>query len=589
MILFQTDTWQYNLTDRGITFNENSDYFSDSISKDFSFPFYVYFYEDIAEKLGLVNIQSVKSYKSKIYGYLIKDREFYKAYISINEVVGERAELTLYYGEEVMEVFDKKLTQLPFPAINATGGLPAFAKSQISKQWPEATHNFVKMFRPEIKQRSNYDCFEQFVNNYVAAEFPENSIDVIEGANVSVNRNVMCPFPYLLEIFKTIFATEGLEVLGDFVNDDFNKKILYIPKNFFEHYYVTQFENYSFTTRTSQETINGKTINVYRHVHTPVNEGSFSLKMNVSMSDAMAKYFKLTVKQNEVILYEAFSENNQVNIKETLDINIVNTTIFDDIEVELRLTPQDNSIADYNSFTYEFKEGQLNIFPEVYTLADFMPNMTVREFVNKIKTWLNLKFDYTKNAVYINYLENLPENLSFVDKTHLQQSTPRRLLNQSNLFKLSYPDGQEVMVNKNGQTYSDADYVESEIEKIEMDVLPLAVNSNLDSVTAVYPEDAEDLMFCLYNGPINGEPLATNQINNRKLSLDHIFINNWKQWLRFRANSETYKDSFYMSITEALSYKVGIFKDNKNHLIKSIQKKRWNKDQWKVDLETETF
>lgn len=593
MILFQTDKFQHDLTNRGITFNEKSDYFSDSISKNFSFPFYVYLHEELAEKLGLVNIENVRSYQSKVYGYLIKDREFFDAYISINSVKGNRAELTLFYGEEVLPVFDKNLKQLPFPIITATGGLPAFAKNQISKEWPAATHNFVKMFRPNLQNEENYTYFEKFVNNYVdnngTWEFPENTIDVIEGEQIPVNRNVMVPMPYLLEIFKVIFASEGKEVRGDFMNDEFNKKIVYIPKHFFEHYYVSQFENYSFSIRTSQETIAGKTVNVYKRIHTPTSVGSFTLKMKLTMSDLVAKYFKLTVVQNDVILYEAFSENNVVAVNETLDINIVNTSVFDPIVVELRLLAQDTSIAAYNSFTYEFKEGQLNVFPEVYTLADFMPDMNVRDFVNKIKTWFNLKFDYTKNAVYINYLENLTDTLVFDDKRHLQEPEPERIINNNNLFKLKYLDGQEVLVNKNGQTYSDLDYVAAETEEINIDVLPLLVNSNLNTVTAVYPKDEEDLMFTLYNGPVNGEPLATNQINNRKLSLDHVFLNNWKNWLRFRANSETYKDSFFMQVTEFLSFKKPIFKYNKKHIIKSIQKKRVNKDYWKVDVETETL
>ena len=591
MIIFQTANYQYDLTNRGISFTENSDYFSENISKNFSFPFYVYLQEEFAEKLGLVNIENVRSYKSKIYGYLIIDNNFYDAYISVNEIISDKAEVTLFYGKETLPVFDKYLNQLPFKAISATGGLATYAKTLITKQWPDTSHNYVKMYRPEIAKEDNYELFQNFVNNYDVnqAAFLENSIDVIESENVSVNRNVMCPFPYLLEIFKVAFASEGLEIRGDFVNDDFNKKIVYIPKTFFEHYYVSQFENYSFSNHTSQKTVAGKTINVYKHIHTPTSEGSYSLKINLNMTDAMAKYFKLKVTQDETILFEANSENNQVAINQTLDINIVNTTIFENIEVELNLLSQDASISDFNNFTFEYKEGQLNVFPETYTLADFMPDMTVRNFVNKIKVWLNLKFDYTKNAVYINYLDTIFTDLPINNQSHLQDPDKSRTLNKNNLFKLSYPDGQEVLVNKNGQTYSDTDYVDSEIEKIELEVLPLQVNSNNDVITAVYPEDEEDLMFCLYNGTIADEPLATNNINNRKLDLQHIYNNNYKNWLKFRANAEIYKDNFKMHISEKLDFKTAIFKYNKVHLIKSINKKRINKEYWKVELETETI
>lgn len=592
MIVFQTEKYKIDLTNRGVSFNEKSDYFTDQISKSFSFPFTVYIYEDIAAQLGLVNIENVKSYKSKINGYLIIDGDFYDAYIYLNSISGKKAELTLYYGKEVLSVFDRELKQLPFPVISTTD-LPAFAKAQISKAWPEASHNFIKMFRDEIKNESNYELFENFVNNYVdnngTWEFPINTTDLINGENVNVNRNVLCPMPYLLEIFKVIFASEGLEIKGDFVNDEFCKKIVYIPENYFENFASSEFENYSLSTNTGQETIDGKVIYKYKRTHLPAALGSYNLKININMSDVVAKYFHLTVKQNFDTLYEAKSENNIVNINQTLNINIVNTTVFDPIEVELRLLQQEVPITNYNNFTYQFKEDQLNVFPTAYTLADFMPDMNVREFINKIKSWLNLKFDYTNNAVYINYLENINDSLIFKTNKHLEISNPTRDLNSNNLFKLSYPDGQEVLVNKNGQTYTALDFVNTEIEEMPMDPQPLAVNSNFDVVTAVYPKEDFDLMFCLYDGLVGHEPLAVDSIDNRKLDLQSIYDFYWKKWLKFRANSETYKDTFFMHVSEKLDKKTGLYKYNKKHLIKSIHKKRVNEHYWKVDLETETF
>lgn len=592
MIKFQTNTWQWDLSNLGLTFNEESDYFSDKISKSYSFPANIELTDDVAIKLGLVNQNNISSYTNKIYGYLIIDRNFYDAYISINNISGNKAEITFYYGKETLKVFDKKLNLLPFGVTVTGSDLPTFAKAQISKSWPEATHNFPKIFRDDIKQKSGYELFERFVNNYVDNspwEFPVNSIDVIDGTLTTVNRNVMQPCPYLLEIFKTIFKTEGLEVRGEFVNNAIIKTMVMVPKLYFEKFSVTQFEDYSFDFYTRQETLNGKTVNVYEHTHTPLSEGSYSLKMNVNFSNAQASYFSLKVTQNFVTLFEATSTNKQVDINETLDINIVNTTVFDDIKVELKLYAQDNSIASFNNFSYQFKEGLLNVFPETYTIADFMPDITVREFINRIKTWLNLKFDYTQNAVYISFLDNSLENLTYDDKSHLEQVDPSRTLITNNLFKLTYPDKQEVLFSKDGQIYTTTDFVDEETETIDIKVLPLEVNENYNSVTAVYPKEDEDLMFCLYNGLVGSEPLAVDKVNNQSLTLQEISTWLWKKWLKFRANSETYKDTFYMHVSETLDIKKGLFKYNKKHLIKSIRSRRVDEEHWKVDVETETL
>lgn len=593
MIKFQTLEWEWDLSNLKFTFNEDSDYFSDKISKSFTFPIKVKMASDVVINLGLVNYNNVSSYVNKIYGYLIINKKFYDSYISINGIVGNEVEITLYYGKEILPVFDKKLNKLPFRATVASGGLPNFAKEQIGKSWPDVTHNFPKVFRPKINQDSGYELFEGFINNYVydgSWYFPENSIDIVGEETVSVNRNVMQPCPYLLEILKVIFKDEGLDIRGEVVDNNLIQKIVLIPKKFFEKFSKTQFEDYSFDYYTRQETINGNSIDVYERIHTPSSEGSYVIKIRVNMNSIMASYFSLRIIQKTEVLYEAISQDKQVTINEDIDITIVNTNVFDDIKVELKLKAQSNSIADFNNFTYEFKDGLLNVFPGVYTLADFMPDMTVRDFINKIKSWLNLKFDYINNAVYISFLDNSLERLVFQDKSHLEQLEPQRGLVESNLFRLTYPDSQEVLYAASGQVYSILDYSDQEIQSIPMDVLPLRVKENYNSVTAVYPDDDNDLMFCLYGGLIGEEPLAAQKVDGISLTLQDIVINFWTKWLRARANAEVYKDKFYMPNSETLDIKKGLFKYNKKHLIKSITLNTGARDGYiLVSVTTETL
>ena len=592
MIVFETANRSINLTDKVTTFNESSEYFAARQSKSFSYPFNVLLNEDLAADLGLINIESVNSYNSRIYGNLIIDRVYYEAYISINEIKGARAELTLFYGKETLTVFDKKLKDLYWPTISVTD-LPDHAKSLLDLSWPQTTHNFPKVYRPQLSEKANYLLFDNFVNNYVdnegTWEFPVNSVDVIDGENVIVNRNVMAPMPYLLEIVRTIFAAAGLNIGGEFVNDDLIKNIVLVPKNFFEQYAGTDFLNYSFSYFNSTETINNESIGVYTQTHSPDTEGTYKLNFNINLSSSMARYFHLEIKKGPTTIYNASSTNQSVNINETLNINYVNTTVFDTITVTLKLSFQLNSIASFNSFKYEFIESDLNVFPTSYSLAYFMPNITAREFINRVKAWLNLSLDYTENTVYINYLNNLQDNLIFRDKTHLQDTEPIRVLIENNLFKLSYPDNQMVMVNKNGQTYNESNYLDSETVDLEIEALPLDVSYNHGSVTAVYPEEENDLMFVLFNGTIDDENITVDSINNRSLKLQSIFEDFWNKWLKFRANAEIYKDSFYLHVTEEFKIKEGIFKYNKKHLVRTIKKKRVNKEYWKVDVESETF
>ena len=593
MIIFKTIAWSWDLTNFGITFNEKSQFFSDKIEKNYTFPFSTLVNEDIAEKLGLITVDGVVSYEQRIYGHLVLDYNFYDGYINIDKVKGNKAQLTIYYGKETLKVFDKNLKTLPFPVEIVATDLPAHAKSLLDKSWPETSHNFIKVFREDIKTESNYALFENYLNNYIdnggTWSFPVNTNDMIDGELTAVNRNIMVPNIYLMELLRVGFKTEGLDIKGDFVDDLINQKIVIVPENFMEQFAVSQFSKYSFSSYTLQETINGQTISVYRKEHTPTNTGSFTLKMNINFSDALAKYFSLTVKQNGITLYDANSRNTSVIINKTLDITIINTNVFYDIEVEMKLTQQLANISTFNSFTYEYKEGSLNVFPVNYTLSDYLPDMKFREVINRLRSWKNLKFDYSGNAVYIDYLENHFQNMVFKDKSHLETPEPERTLNTNNLFKLTYPDGQTVLINKEGQTYNENDYIESEITTIDIEVLPLPIKERNGIVTAFYPKDTEKLMLAIYNGTVANDNIAVDHYNNEKLNLETVAEKCWKQWLKFRANAETVEDEFYLHFSDKFDIEEAIFKYNQRLLPVGLRKSRVNDEEYKVTLTCESL
>ena len=595
MIVFSTNLWDWDITNFGLTLTEQNDLFFDKQTKSFSFPLSVEVNEDVAYKLNLVVVDGVYQYESKIFGNLQIDDDFYEAYISINEVVGQRVEITFFYGKEVLKVFDKKLSQLNFPLVNALPDLPTFAKNQLLLSWPDATHQFVKVLREDLKTKTNYEYFDRFLNNYVYDDvadewsFPVNTNELIDGETTAVNRNVMVPMPYLMEILKIGFKEEALDLRGEWVNDSFNQKIILVPQNYLEKFSASEYLNYSFSNFTSQEQNGIQIINVYQQTHTPTSLGAYKIDVRINMNSIMAQYFDLKITQGATILYEVFSQNSAVGLNETVDINIVTGTVFQDIVVTLKLVQQNESISSFNNFTYEYKEAPLVLFPDRYNLSQFMPDMNFRSFFNKVRTWLNIKPTYTDNAVYLNYLDDEIDNIQFISKTHLEDPDKNRILDTNNLFRLTTLDEKEVLVNKDGQTFNDSDYSEDEIEDIDIDVLPLPVESNYLVTTAVYPEDEQDLMFILFDGLVEGENIALKKINNRGLEIQDVFNRNWKNWLKFRTNSEAYSDSFQMHYTESLHIDEGIYKYNKHHIMISIKKKRISREYWQVDVKSETL
>lgn len=591
MIVFQAfDLWELDLTSYGITFNEDSDIFYSETKKNFTFPINIDLDDELAAKLGLVNLENIEDYNIKIPGYLFVDDTFYDAYIMINEVSKNKVELQFFYGTEVLSVFDKKLSQLPFPVINAGGDFRVHTASVVVKSYPETSHNFPMVYRPSIAERKNFEFFELFVNHYGVGGIKENSDVLVEGEPVIHNVNVVAPMPYLLEILKVGFASEGKEIRGEFPSDELFKKAVVVPENYFENYSNTASRVFwQFQFYTTQETIDFRTINVYEKLIPVIAEGFYNLRISINIPKGIANFFDLQVFYGATVLYSATSLNKALTIEKTI-YHIVAADDLDTFKVVLKVSEQVVAIGGLNNFTFHKEGGDVNIYPNEYTLADFMPDMTFRDFFNALKKWLALDVTYLENAVYLNYLNTSIQQKVFDDHSKLEDPDKKRTLNKNNLFKLYYTEEEQLLVANNGIIYSDEGYNESEIEELPFDAAPITVGQNASRITGVYPEEeTPQILIGFYDGMVAGMPLLKDSINGRNLSLENVYETFHKYFLSFRANSEQYKDTFYAHVSNRFNLARGIYKYNKKHLIKTIRKRRVSEDWWKVDQESESF
>ena len=592
MIAFQekNNGWQIDLTAYGMTFNEFSDYFTKLSQKNYSFPINIELDDELAENLGLIDLENITNYKIRIEGYLVVDNEFFDTYMLIKELEYPKAELSFFYGEDILSVFDKKLNQLPFPIIDATDlGLNAFSQLQLSKEWPLATHNFPRVYRPQLKERENYSDFLGYVNNREGSVFKSNSLDLSGVEPVARNNNVIAPMPYLLEILKVGFATEGRQIRGEFVEDALIRKTVLVPQKFFE-YYSDPIQRYywKFGKTTTQYFIDGKIYNRHKRNRVPTKNGTYIINMKVNIPNGMLSFFDLTVSYGAVQVYRAKATSGTISIEKQLEINVQNY-VFSAINIKMETSNIEISLADYNSFTYDYKEGKLNEFPEVYSLTDIMPDMVFRDFYNAIKEFYNLDVTILENAVYLNFLDKSIQRLTYDDHTEYQVKSPKRILSENNLFKLSYPNYEELLINKDGLAYSDEQYAEAEITPLKLSILPVKVIQNEDILTGVHPESDNELLIGIYDGLQGANALLVESAEGKDYKIESVHENYHKHFLSFRANAEIVKEKFEVPVTAPFNLKNGVFKYNKNHLIKNLRKRRLSEGYWQIDVEMESF
>lgn len=593
-MFFQNSRIYIDLSTYRVQLIEKSNLFTDSIYKSHSLPFNAVLDADIIKKLGLPTVDNITTYTVRETGILFFKNRYFNALLETGEIYKNNVELTLYYGNDALSVYDLKLNELPWPVI-LNLDFNTHAKSMLSQSWPDVSHNWPKVYNRTIQEDADYADFLGFINNYDGDDFVENETETIEEEIFNRNYNVMAPMVYLFEIIRFGYKFEGKRVRGSLFDNEALKKAVYIPNNFLERFQGSVYENFSFSTPTTTQTINNVVYGVYSKTYTPSVKGTYEVNFKLNIPPSYASYFKLDVYQQDALtqtntmVYSVESNNNRVVINEKVTVNVTSATIGDPIKIDLYLKFTDNSISEMNSFEYSFSDGVLNVFPLSYSLSDFMPDMKFGEYMNLLKNWLNLDIDIQDDIVVIDFVEDKLVDIIPIDHTHLEDPLAKRKSNKNKLYKLSYVSGNPILVSNTGQIFSNVDEKNKDIIEINVDVQDIVVEQNSDVITAVYPDEAPKLLVGFYNGLQNDDNICVESIGGFSLKHQDVYFAFWKKWLNIRTNNLTIKDKFKSHTSEDFSVNDILFKYNNLNIIKQIEMVNINSEYWETQTETETL
>jgi len=595
MIKIQSDRFEIDLSTYGVVLKEKSNIFSDNSFNNYSLPFVLDADPELLEKLGIPTIDNISNPEIKIKCRLVLDDIHFPAFLFLGEITGSKIECTITYGEEQQDLYNTKLKDLPWPDVIALQ-LHEHAKQTSIKSWPATAYNFPMLYNPTIKEESEYSLFEDFVNNHDGTNYLQNEIDTSGADPVYINRNVMAPMPYLLEILRFGYETVGKKTFGKLFEDPVLQKTLFIPENYLEKFKSNEYQKYSFSIPDTTEIVFERLVyGVYEKYFIPTNIGTYELAYDFDLDPVLASYFEFNIfkedalNQERTLLNRYLSEDNRVRISEKFTVNVESVDQFDPIVVQLKLRHTNNSIAAFNSLEYNFKGAKLNEFPSLFSLANFMPELTFGEYENLLKNWLNLDIDVQNRYVEINFVQESVLKRKRQDHTHLENVDPPKKFNSNRFYKFSYADDSKVLYDINGQLFSDQDEEGRDVVDLKMELQPAVVESNADVITAVAPEKKSKLDFCVYDGlNTNGKPTASATLV-RQLFLQSVFTNRWQVWINFRLNSKTFKDGFDCSVFENIKINELSIRYNELHVIKTLDKKYISEKVMHVEMESETF
>ncbi|MFZ3564613.1 hypothetical protein [Tenacibaculum finnmarkense] len=590
MIEFLSETpksFRLDLTDVNITLIEENPMFFNYFVKRYTWPFSKQLDDKTTAAFGFLDFDNVINYATKFYGTLIIDDVFNEAYLEISQLNNGKMEGSIYYGKETNALFSKKLSKLPFKLISV-GKLFVHAKETITKSYPEVGYNFPMIIDTEKKENSNYEQFEGIVNNFEEGSFKTNDSSVVDGEKVINNRNLIVPMPYLMEVLKVGFASENIIMNGSFVSDTANNKILLYTDKILEKFYSGLLSDFKLTVGTEVWMDNYVKSNYSRTLRvTEVGTYTVNILM-VFPYDIQVLEFKVTYKD------ELIYKSSKNNINKKLLINAEDSEALGSIQFSLKLQKYSTDvsvgigdISAYNNISFDLTDGELNTFPNTFSLSQVMPDITFGTFLNKVKNWLNLEITFDKNVVNINYIEQKFLETDLKDESHLEPINKSRVFNQNKLYELK-DRLNTLYISSDGLQDDSQGYKSEDITTIDVGFKKMR-RTSLNSVFTATKSKEDKFAFLLYDGLVDGKPLAVDSVGGRKFTLSENYERNWQKWLQFRLNSETYKDKFPAHILENFQISAGRFKYNKKHLYKSIKKKRISNNHWQLDIESETM
>ncbi len=589
MMYFLTDNNKIDLSHISFSFNEESNFFTNDTLQNYSEPIIVGIDSELSIALGLPSFRNISNVNSRIEGIFVLANNNYRAYLELGDIRNNEIELTLFYGEETLNIYNRNLSELDWRLINAQN-LISHAKEVSSKSWPEASHAFPMVFNNQIGKENDYEDFEFFINHYKNGDYIEN--ETIEANNETkfINRNVMAPFVYLLEILKQGFALEQKVIRGNFVNHPLIKKSVLAPKSYFEEF--TSIDTFSFNFESSEARPSLGNLVFFKKEVVLNRLGNYELKVKFNFPISLSKSFNFSIelvngeKRKEV--FKRTSSDTPVNIDENLTVEVDDNFVFGNIEFFLRILDSNEEIKDFNFIDFSFSAGRQNIFPTVFSLSEVMPDMTFGDYVNELKNTFNLDIDTREDVVYLDFTNESFNKFPLINMSEFEEHNPLKKFNTDRIYKLSNEIENPIYINNKGIMTENPSKKEG-VEELKLLFHQIPSNNFKETNTIELDLESDGLGICIYNGFHNDSPLPLPALDGVDLKLNNLYQYFWKDWLFFRTNSVTVKDNYTAHAIRNLNFRQSIFKYNEKVLLAKKSMTNISEDYWDFECEYETI
>ncbi|MCA1967253.1 MAG: hypothetical protein LDL23_11465 [Flavobacterium sp.] len=622
--------FELDLSTKKITDISENPIFSDKFSTKYSYPIEIDLEDDLDIAFGFISFYNSSNPLTLIDVTYVHNDVLSPAVLEVEEIQGKKMQITISWGFEEFPSWNKKLSELPLDKFEVAN-IYSHAAGIISQTYPAVNYNFPQIHTDKIDTDDDiWFAFEKILNNFKEGAFLENYVDTVE--DITYNKNIMQPLPYLLHVLNKGFEDGGYNLDGSFVNHPLIKKIcLYSDANYF-----TTFEQESYTIMKMSEdgivrseqitgtftippafswqqpqivTNPNQRISKYTSVTTIAAPGKYRIIGKITLFSMVFKRAYFTVKYRNTIIgsfyYNASSDVFlRINgIKRTVNVDIVFETLSDllpnEITIESEQYPtSDKVIFDININPIRLHDTSGEAIPTVLNpnqidLTRAVPDLTFGDLITALKNWFNLNLDYDNSTAYLNFVQEDIDLARLKEFNLFEVMEPLRKLQKGNSYVLKFQEVNSkeysfVPVYHSFDTISNSSFVTNE-KTTEIQIngypLPLAFRNGVQTAHA-FEESNDKVQLVIYDGLTSGLNLAKDP---NELLLPSVHENFWRKFIERRINAQNFQWSFLADSFEILGLNV---KDKLScysniHLIKSISKTEIEPEIFEVEIETE--
>lgn len=588
--------FELDLSNKKITDISENPIFSDKFSAKYTYPIEIDLEDDLDIAFGFIsfyNSSDPLTYIDVLYNH---NNILSPAILEVEEIKGRKMQINISWGFEEFPSFNKKLSELTLDKFEVAN-IYTHAAGIISQTFPNVNYNFPQIHTDKIDTDDEiWFAFEKILNNYKAGVFLENYVDLVE--DITYNKNIMQPLPYLLHVLERGFLDGGYALAGTFVDYPIIKKALLYA----DAQYYTTFEQESYPIlKMSEDAIVVSDTATYDVVTTITAPGKYRIIGKINYSYVSGGYIKIFYRNTRIFNYTSSSISSILG--RYINIDVVFETLSDLLPNDIRIVTfqkktNDKVIIDININPIRLHDISGTAIPTVLNpnqidLARAVPDITFGELVTTLKNWFNLSTDFIDGVAYLNFVQDDVDFANVKDYSQFEVKEPLRKLQQGNSYLLKF---QEVnskeyeflpVFHSNSLITNSSFKTDEKTTEIQINGYPLPVTFKNGIQTAHAFEQSNDkVQIVLYDGLTDSLNLAKEA---PELLMPAIHSSFYSKWFDRRINSQVFQWDFLADSFDLFDKSV---KDKINcysciHLIKSISKTEIQPEIFEVEIETE--